>query len=117
MRPTLIVLTIGALLSASAAQAHPRLLSSAPAQDAAVPAPTSLELTFSEQLEPKFSKVTLVKPDGGGVRVASKVTGKDRKSMSAKPAQTLAPGPYRVNWQAVASDGHKMTGSYNFVVK
>lgn len=102
---------------ATAAQAHTHLVSSTPAQDASVTPPTTIELQFSERLEPKFSKVKLSKADGTPVAASSSVIGKDRKTILGKPSKPLGAGAYAVNWQVVSADGHKMTGSYKFAVK
>ena len=102
------------LLSASAAQAHARLLKASPAQNAAIASAKNLHLEFSEKLEPKFSGVQLMKADGTAVPVNSQAKG---KIIDATLPPALAAGGYMVMWHVVSADGHKMQGQYNFTVK
>ncbi len=110
----LAALVLPALLIATGAQAHAHLTRSDPAADATVAAPSSLRLEFSEKLEPKFSGVSLMKASGAAIAVDGKVDG---KTIEVAPKAPLAPGAYMVMWHAVADDGHKSQGSYNFTVK
>ena len=103
-----------AALMATGAQAHAHLVTAVPAASAAVAGPVKLHLTFSEALTPKFSKAVLSRADGAAVAVKSVAKG---KAIDAAPVAPLTPGDYKVTWQAVASDGHKMTGEYSFTVK
>ena len=54
------VLAASALLASSLALAHPKLLSSTPADNAQGPAPAKIELHFSETLVPEFSAANVV---------------------------------------------------------
>jgi methionine-rich copper-binding protein CopC len=105
------------VLLASQAQAHAHLVKSSPAANAAVSAPQTLQLQFSEKLEPKFSGLELTTAKGDEVGVASTVSAKDRKTISATPKAALKPGAYTVMWHVVSADGHKMKGDYAFTVK
>ena len=107
-------LALPALAFASGAQAHAHLAASNPAKDAAVAAPATIHLEFSEGLESKFSTATLMTTAGAAVPVTAKVEG---KAIDATPKQKLAPGAYMVMWKVVSTDGHKMSGGYNFTVK
>ncbi|EAP5355880.1 hypothetical protein EF590_04330 [Salmonella enterica] len=50
--------------------------------------------------------------------VAAKVApGADPKSMVIIPREPLPAGTYRVDWRAVSSDTHPITGNYTFTVK
>ncbi len=55
MRRALVPAALAILGLASAAQAHPKLLSASPAPNATVAKPARLALRFSEKLMPKFS--------------------------------------------------------------
>ncbi len=122
---TLKTLAFGsALLSSAAAFAHPKLLSSTPADKAEVAAPAAIELQFSETLVKQFSGATLVMTgmpgmaDHGPMKVSAAVSGSDDpKTMVIKPANPLMPGSYRVEWRAVSSDTHPVTGAITFKVK
>lgn len=116
-------LSIGLLLSA-AAQAHPKLLSSTPADGATVAAPAKIELNFSEKLTTQFSGAKLIMTEMPGMAahspmgVKASVAGSaDPKMMVITPAAPLTPGTYQVEWRAVSSDTHPITGTVTFKVK
>lgn len=117
-------LAVAAVLASTAAFAHPKLVSSTPADKAEVSAPQKIELKFSENLATQFSGAVLVMTgmpgmaDHAPMKVAAKVSGSDDpKTMVITPAQTLAPGNYRVDWRAVSSDTHPINGKIAFTVK
>ncbi len=116
-------LSIGLLLSA-AAQAHPKLLSSTPVNGTTVAAPAKIELNFSEKLTTQFSGAKLIMTEMPGMSahspmgVKASVAGSaDPKMMVITPAATLTPGTYQVEWRAVSSDTHPITGTVTFKVK
>ena len=126
-RSTLVakfIAPIAATLFASAAFAHPSLVSSSPADKSQVAAPATIELKFSETLVPQFSAANLIMtgmpgmPNHGAMKVSASVSGaSDGKTMVITPAQTLQPGAYRVDWRAVSSDTHPINGNVTFQVK
>lgn len=96
------------------AHAHPEVM--VPAANATVSAPASVTIHFSEELEPKFSTITLVDAAGHVVSKERSVVGADAKIMTLRlPA--LAPGVYTVKWVAVSVDTHRTQGAYKFTVK
>lgn len=117
-----LVLASGLLLS-SLAQAHPKLLSSSPAEGADGAAPGKIELHFSENLLTKFSGAKLVMTEMPGMAhspmpMKAKVSaGSDPKSMLITPLTPLPTGTYQVEWRAVSSDTHPITGNVTFKVK
>ncbi|MEN5046712.1 copper homeostasis periplasmic binding protein CopC [Pseudomonas koreensis] len=116
-----LVLASGLLLS-SLAQAHPKLLSSTPAEGADGAAPDKIELHFSESLLTQFSGAKLVmtempmahSPMPMKARVSA---GSDPKSMLVTPLTPLPAGTYKVEWRAVSSDTHPITGNVTFKVQ
>jgi copper resistance protein C len=108
-----------AALWATTASAHAHLVVASPSPDAAVAAPVTIQATFSETLEAKFSILTLAKTGAPGpIKVAAASTvAADHKTLVARPKSPLAAGAYAVHWQAVSADGHKMVGDYSFTVK
>lgn len=117
-------LAVAAVLASTAAFAHPKLISSTPADKAEVSAPQKIELKFSENLATQFSGASLVMTGMPGManhapmKVAAKVSGSDDpKTMVITPAETLTPGSYRVDWRAVSSDTHPINGNIAFTVK
>lgn len=109
-------LALSPLASATNVFAHAHLLSSTPAdKEMAMPAPKELTLTFSEGLEPKLSKAVVTGPDGKVVKTgdAHLAPGNDKVLLVPLPAP-LPDGTYKIDWQAVAKDGHKTTGTFTF---
>ena len=120
-RPLFAVAVIAA---SSMAFAHPKLVSSTPSDKAEVTAPAKIELNFSERLLPEFCAANLLMTAMPGsqshepMKMAFKVTGgADEKTMVITPTQPLPAGSYRVDWQAVSADTHRMTGSVTFQVR
>lgn len=116
-------------LSATAALAHPHLVSSTPASSATVASTGTLVLHFSEALEPKFSGVTIsskmtMTVNGAPMTHDMEVSGvtsaldpKDKKTLIVTLKSPLQPGAYTVAWHAVSTDTHRLTGTYAFKVK
>lgn len=117
-----LVLASGLLLS-TLAQAHPKLLSSTPAEGADGAAPGKIELRFSEDLLTQFSGAKLVMTEMPGMAhspmpMKAKVSaGSDPKTMLVTPLSPLPTGSYKVEWRAVSSDTHPITGNVTFKVK
>ena len=117
-----LVLASGLLLS-TLAQAHPKLLSSTPAEGADGAAPGKIELRFSEDLLTQFSGAKLVMTEMPGMAhspmpMKAKVSaGSDPKTMLVTPLSPLPTGTYKVEWRAVSSDTHPITGNVTFKVK
>ena len=117
-----LALASGLLLS-SLAQAHPKLLSSPPAEGADGAAPGKIELHFSENLLTQFSGAKLVMTEMPGMAhspmpMKARVSaGSDPKSMLITPLAPLPAGTYQVQWRAVSSDTHPITGNVTFKVK
>ncbi|KDD65444.1 methionine-rich copper-binding protein CopC [Pseudomonas sp. BT76 TE3572] len=113
---------IGLLMSALA-QAHPKLLSSTPAEGADGASPGKIELHFSESLMTQFSGAKLVMTEMPGMAhspmpMKAKVAGgSDPKTMVITPLSPLPAGSYKVEWRAVSSDTHPITGNVTFKVK
>jgi len=103
-------------LSATAAQAHPKLLSASPAANASDPTPAAIKLAYSETLVGKFCRIGLTDAAGHTVALGPTTLGADRKQLSAAVKQPLAPGAYKVSWTAVSTDTHRVSGSYGFTV-
>ena len=111
------------LLLSAVAQAHPKLLSSTPAEGENGQAPAKIELHFSENLVTQFSGAKLIMTDMPGMPnspmgvKAAVAAGGDPKTMVITPAAPLTTGTYKVEWRAVSSDTHPITGNFSFKVK
>jgi methionine-rich copper-binding protein CopC len=119
--PALIALSAVAL--PGVAQAHPKLLAATPAANAAVVKPTAIKLTFSEALVGPLSGIDLTMTGMPGMSdhqpmpikgFKTVATGKDLTVTLPRP---LPAGSYELKWHAVASDQHRIEGSYTFTVK
>jgi copper resistance protein C len=114
--PTL--LTIVALLAmafgAPVARAHAFLDHATPLVGSTVSAaPHEVSLSFTQNLEPAFSSVTVT--DASGAQVSQ---GKAQISGNTMRVglKALGPGSYRVRWHALSVDAHTTEGSFTFHV-
>jgi len=120
---TLPLIFASGLLLSTLAQAHPKLLSSTPAEGAEGAAPGRIELHFSENLVTQFSGAKLVMTEMGGMThspmpMKAKVSASsDPKTMLITPLAPLPAGTYQVQWRAVSADTHPITGNVTFKVK
>ncbi len=113
-RPTALSALIIAL--PAAAFAHAALTAAAPSADSvAQGSPVVVELTFSEGIEPKFSRIQVRASDGHRVDANDSHMVDDNKHL-AVTLKNLVPGKYLVSWKAVAIDSHTTQGSYSFTV-
>jgi methionine-rich copper-binding protein CopC len=106
MLPLLMLTTVEAV-------AHARLDHAEPGPDTTVAPPPQVSLSFTEQLEPAFSAVTVT--DAAGQRVEAGRTEVSGSRMSV-PLRSLENGVYRVMWRAVSVDTHRTEGSFTFRV-
>jgi copper resistance protein C len=109
------VISALALLSAGApALAHAFLEHAEPRVGNSVrTAPREVSLSFTQNLEPAFSTVTVT--DASGRRVDA-----GRPQISANvmrvPLRQIGTGTYRVNWRVLSVDTHTTEGSFSFRV-
>jgi methionine-rich copper-binding protein CopC len=111
-----VVATLGAglalLLTAPAALAHDHLEASSPADHAKLKHVGQLWLEFSAKV--LLPAIELDGPDGKAVPLSKpRVQG---HKVYARPTQPLTPGPHRIIWRAVASDGDAMHGELTFTI-
>ncbi|MVW87883.1 copper resistance protein CopC [Pseudomonas sp. PB101] len=120
IKPAAVVI---AMLMSTLAQAHPKLLASTPAEGATGAPPDKIELHFSENLVTQFSGAKLLMTEMSGMAhapmpVKAKVSASsDPKTMLITPTAPLTAGTYKVEWRAVSSDTHPITGNVTFKVK
>jgi copper transport protein len=107
----------GPATATGVALVHTRLVSSEPSKDARLAeSPRQLRLVFSEPVEARLSRITLVRADSTSISVAP--TGDPRNARGiVAPLEGLAPGAYRVLWRIVSADGHPIEGSYVFHIE
>jgi methionine-rich copper-binding protein CopC len=112
----LVAVGLTMLVLGGAAAAHSLLLESIPAAGATLPAaPRELMLRFNNRIEKPLSRVRLL--DGHGaiqpVPLRTEATPADRLT---GPLPPLAPGRWRVEWQVLSTDGHVVSGRYDFQI-
>ena len=106
------------MLIAFEAFAHAQLEKATPPVGGTVSPPSEIRLEFSEGVEPKFSKVSLTGPGGTAVPLGAAKTEPSNQAVLIVPiANALAPGAYKVHWQAVSVDTHHTQGTFEFTVK
>lgn len=109
-----VVSLFAALLTANAAQAHAFLDHANPLVGSTVAtAPHELTLTFTQNLEPAFSTVTVTGPNGARVDAGKAQVSGNTMRVGLKAA---GPGTYRVHWHALSVDTHTTQGSFSFRV-
>ena len=107
------------LAGAGTALAHADLASADPAAGTTVKsAPTTISITFTEEVEPKFSTIEVLDAKGTRVDEGKAQTAPDNEKLLSVGLKPLAPGTYKVIWHATAADdSHKTKGNYVFTVK
>ena len=101
-------------VSTAVAHAHASLAHASPLAGSTMSeAPQEVVLTFTETLEPAFSKLTVTDASGTEVSQGKPQVNDTAMRISLKP---LNAGIYKVNWRAVSSDTHKIEGSFTFRV-
>jgi methionine-rich copper-binding protein CopC len=110
-----ILVTITGLLSlAGLAQAHTHLEAAMPADNAVLTsAPAEMTLHFSEA-----TRLTALSIQKDGETEQRKVEALPQESAAALrvPLAPLTPGKYTVNWRAIGTDLHVMSGVLHFTV-
>jgi copper resistance protein C len=115
-RSAIAALLCAFLIAVPAAFAHTHPVSMTPAANSTIAPPDSITITFTGDLEPKFSSITVASAAGKVVSVAkSVVSPKDAKVMTLALPK-LPAGVYTVTWVAVSMDSHREKDSYKFTI-
>lgn len=118
-----IVFAFALALAPTIASAHPKLLKATPAADTTISKPTTIALTFSEDLLAALSGIDLVMTRMPGMAdhkpmpikgMTAKTQG---KTLIVSLPRPLPSGSYQLTWHAVAADQHRVEGSYSFNVR
>jgi copper resistance protein C len=120
MRNTLRRLLISSLLSllGVAAEAHAFLNQAVPPVGGVVPvAPREVRLTFSEGIEPAFSRIELATADGRPVGAGPATVDRRDNTQLVLALPPLPPGRYRIKWRVVSVDTHPTEGDYTFEIR
>ena len=102
-----------ALALAGPAAAHSLLLESLPAANATLSAPPrQIALRFNNRIEKPLSRVRLLDAQGVARSLAVAADGAPDRLTADVPA--LAPGRWQVEWQVLSTDGHVVSGRFEF---
>jgi copper resistance protein C len=110
-----LVVGLGLLLGSGPAWAHSRLESSDPVAGASLATgPQKVSLTFNEPVQPGFTVITVIGPDGADYRTGSVSEVDDTVGIGVRP---LGPaGGYQIGYRVVSADGHPISGSIPFTL-
>ncbi|MEX0691314.1 MAG: copper resistance CopC family protein [Gemmatimonadales bacterium] len=105
-----VVLTV----AASASPQHLRLLRSDPPKDSTVAAPAEITLWFSGRPTLAVSSVRLTHADTA--IMLGPLRALPDSALQTTMVRPLPEGTYRVRWRTASSDGHPITGTFDFAV-
>src|SRR5678815_821883 len=112
----LTVLSASAALAVLPSTKHATLVSSEPAADSHLASPpTRVRLVYSEPIEGKLAKVTIVPATAAPIVLRAGADPRDVHAVIA-PVDALGPGTYKVEWRVVSADGHPVDGTFSFTV-
>ena len=96
-------------------RAHAVLMDSKPGRNSTVKGPDiPIWLRFNVRVDGRRSRLQLIAPDGSTIPVeAPRQTAPD---ILESHIGGLKPGAYRLQWHALASDGHMSSGEVDFTV-
>jgi methionine-rich copper-binding protein CopC len=104
-------------LIALPASAHTTLTSANPAENSTVAAlPSVISLTFAEDLVSIGNSNSVSVIDESGMELASGTPEVSGAVLSINLSPTEVNGLIKVNYRAVAADGHVITGEYQFTI-
>lgn len=113
----LLLASVLSLLGASAG-AHAFLAQAAPSVGGILSAaPQEVRLTFTEGIEPAFSRIELATADGQPISTGPATVDPRDNTQFVLALPRLAPGRYRVKWRVVSVDTHPTEGDYTFDIR
>lgn len=92
--------------------AHAQLLSSSPANGAALPTAEEVVLTFNESISPDFVQLAGTGPDGDIIEGDAVVDG----PVLTQAIRATANGEYTLTYRVVSADGHPVSGEVTFTL-
>jgi methionine-rich copper-binding protein CopC len=106
------------LAAAGDAWAHAELEASTPQKNAVLKtAPTEVAIDFSEEVNPKLSRIVVKNAQGKQVDKADGHVASDNAKHFSVDLNPLQAGVYSVQWTSVsADDGHKESGTFKFTI-
>jgi copper resistance protein C len=115
IRPFFFAITIALSLEAGRTWAHSELVAiNPPPNSVLTTAPKEIRLSFNENVEVRFSRISLKRSDGSELKLAHPVSDATKPRDLAVVLPALTAGRYEVQWQATSADSHRIKGSYRF---
>jgi methionine-rich copper-binding protein CopC len=110
------MLLAGCLLAgaASSANAHAELVQSTPAADSVVQEVTEVRLEFSEAIEIELSRIAILDETGEELDHLPAPESENERVITLTLPEGLEAGSYRIIWEVVSSDMHKVEGEFGF---
>jgi len=113
---SLTVLSASAALAILPSAKHATLVSSEPAANSHLASPpTRVRLVYSEPIEGKLAKVSIVPATAAPMVLRAGADPRDVHAVIA-PVDALGAGSYKVEWRVVSADGHPVDGTFSFTV-
>jgi copper resistance protein C len=110
----LVLAGLAVLAIASVAAAHSLLLESTPAAGAVLAAaPREIMLRFNNRIEKALSRVRLLDERGSAQPVTLTTAGAPADRLTGA-LPSLGPGRWRVEWHVLSTDGHVVSGRFDF---
>jgi methionine-rich copper-binding protein CopC len=98
--------------------AHSHLEKSDPADKTTLSTPPkTVQLWFSDKVAAEWSKIVVTSADGKRVDQEKVAEDKNDPKHIQVDLNTLVPGNYQVNWNAISGDGHRVKGEFSFGVQ
>ena len=113
-RGSIVLAAVLGVALASTAHAHSLLLSSVPPAGATVNGAPAMTLRFNNRIEKKLSRLRLVSPRAEAQALTVRADG--AVDALEAPLPPLAAGRYRVDWRVLSTDGHVVSGTFDFSV-
>jgi copper transport protein len=117
-RVALVAAAVGvAFALPAAAWAHAVLISTNPVGNKILTtAPTEVQLTYSEPVEPRFAIISVTDAGGHLVTSAPPARSPEDPNTLVVPLQQIPEGWYLVYWRVISADGHPVRGAWTFAV-
>jgi copper resistance protein C len=114
-RRLFVAAAAGVLCTPAVALAHAMLLRAEPAVGATLrAAPGSIQLRFSEPVEPSLCSITLTRAEAQAIPLGRLSATGGGAILVAPISGALEPGDYHVRWRAVSIDTHVTSGDFDF---